>query len=129
MFNFLSIPFWFSSNSSSIGLISRSIVIAFLVFLLGLIIYTVMTRPRKNNAYAMFWAKTFSFALINLIVGSIIVFLNYETIPVLSIRLWFLIWGAEMIYWGMLLFKFYEKTTKKVEASKKNKEHKKYIPK
>ncbi len=105
------------------------------IFIGLIIVSTVLTlffwfikRKVKVNLYSRFWNGLYSFSLTNASVGLVIWFFNYEMVPFLSARFWFLIWGIEIVVWAVFLMKVLTRIPKIKEQVEKEKEFKKYIP-
>ncbi|OGF24220.1 hypothetical protein A3H66_02200 [Candidatus Falkowbacteria bacterium RIFCSPLOWO2_02_FULL_45_21] len=81
-----------------------------------------------KSLYAAVWRVLYYFFLTNAIIGLILLFFNYEMVPFLSARFWFLFWGAGMIVWLFFIYKIIIKIPHKKEQLEKEKEFKKYIP-
>lgn len=88
----------------------------------------LVKKGDKMKLYGRFWGALYSFCLTNAVIGAVFQFFNYELVPFLSSRFWFLLWGVEMIIWAAFIVKILAVVPKIKEQSEKEKEFKKYIP-
>jgi O-antigen/teichoic acid export membrane protein len=124
----MTVDFWF--NTRPAGLIGSSawVLSAFLVLLLAMAIFFNIIKNRKRNFYNKIWNRLALFSTTNFIVGMFLLFFTYETIPFLSMRFWFLLWGLGMLVWLIFIFKVLKEIPKIKEEMAKEAEYKKYIP-
>lgn len=125
--NFFTLKYWFSINAGSLQQSVQRVFIIFLILLLGLTIYAELRRKNKG-IYLKIWTKIASFGLTNLIIGVMLLFFTYEGVVFLSMRFFFLIWLAEMIFWLHLIYKEFKKIPEMREKRKKEEAFKKYLP-
>jgi len=78
--------------------------------------------------YAALWSNFYYLFLTNAVVGLILAFFNYEMVPFLSARFWFLLWGAGLVVWLIFIGKIITKIPQKRAQLEKEKEFKKYLP-
>lgn len=98
-------------------------VFLILTFALGFI------RSRnKKNLYSRFWSGLYGFCLTNAIIGAILLFFIYESVPFLSARFWFLLWGIEIIAWLVYIIRALIKIPERKKQLEQEKAYKKYIP-
>lgn len=114
-------------NAGSLAPIAQKAFIVFLVLLLGLAIYSKFKKKEKG-IYFRIWNKLTSFGTTNLIIGLFLLFFTYEEVIFLSMRFWFLLWLASMIFWLQLIHKESKKIPEIREKRKQEEEFKKYIP-
>ena len=128
MGNLFSLGFWFNSRPGNLTAISTTILVVFigLLFVLSFVIY--LFRKQKRSLYYKVWRRLNSFCIANTIIGIFLLFFAYELIPILSSRLWFLIWAVEMLIWMVFIYKDFKKIPEIQEKIKKEQEFKKYIP-
>jgi len=129
MNNLLSLKFWFNTRPGALTPIYHSSFIIFIALLVVLFIVLIFIKSRnKNNLYKNFWNSLSSFLLTNTGIGLLLLFFEYEAIPLLSSRFWFLLWGLSMITWLTFILKklkFIPEKRKKIEEQR---QFKKYIP-
>jgi len=129
MGNFLTLNFWFSLRPGVFAGSSLKIVLGF-IFLL--IIMTMVTgvgkRKWAKSLYAGLWQSLYLFFLTNAIIGLILTFFNYEMVPFLSARFWFLLWAVGLIIWLVFIYRAIVKIPQRKARLEKEKEFKKYIP-
>ncbi len=129
MGNFLTWNFWFSARPGAFAGWSLKIVLGFIFFLIILsIIGGVIKKRWSKSLYASFWSGLYTFFLTNAIIGLLLTFFNYEMVPFLSSRFWFLFWAIGMLVWLFFIYKIVIKIPEKRARLEKEKEFKKYIP-
>ena len=128
MGNLLSLKFWFDLRPGSLLPGSQRIFIGVLFVLVICFLVFWFLQNKKKGLYTPFFSKLYSFSAVNAFIGLIIWFLNYELIPFLSARFWFLLWGISMIIWLIFIFKDLKKIPARKKELKEEKEFKKYIP-
>jgi multisubunit Na+/H+ antiporter MnhG subunit len=83
---------------------------------------------RKKDFYRTLWGKTFTFFVVNAIIGTAINFFRQEIIPFLSARIWIGLWIVGSIAWIALIISYAKKLPDKKKELEKEKEFKKYLP-
>ncbi len=104
MGNLLSLKFWFDLRPGSLLPGSQRIFVGVLFVLVVCFLAFWFLKTKKKGLYIPFFNKLHLFSAVNAFVGLIIWFLNYELIPFLSARFWFLLWGISMIVWLIFIF-------------------------
>lgn len=129
MVNFLTWNFWFSSRPGAFIDFSLKVILGF-TFLL--IIFSIVSRVIKKrwfkSLYSSFWSGLYAFFLTNAIIGLLLTFFNYEMVPFLSARFWFLLWTISMLVWLFFIYRIAVKIPIKRAQLEKEQEFKKYIP-
>ena len=129
MGNFLTLNFWFNIRPVAFIGSSLKIVLGFILLLIVLAVIAGIGKKRwTKSLYTAFWNSLYYFFLTNAIVGLVLTFFNYEMVPFLSARFWFLLWGASMVVWLVFIYKKVVKIPQKKAQLEKEKEFKKYIP-
>lgn len=129
MGNFLTWNFWFSVRPGAFIGFSLKIVLGFIFLLIILsIVSGVIKKRRFKSLYSSFWGGLYAFFLTNVIIGLLLTFFNYEMVPFLSARFWFLFWAISMLVWLFFISKIIIKIPVKRAQLEKEKEFKKYIP-
>lgn len=129
MGNFLTLNFWFSLRPGAFTSGSLKIVLGFIILLIILAVVSVIIKKRWGKGlYSAFWASLFSFSWANAFIGFLLTFFNYEMVPFLSSRFWFLLWGIGMAVWLGFIIKAMVKIPQRRALLEKEKEFKKYIP-
>ncbi|MFA6306538.1 MAG: hypothetical protein WCV70_01445 [Patescibacteria group bacterium] len=129
MGNFLTWNFWFSARPGAFIGLSLKIVLGLIFLLIILSIASGVIKKRwSNGLYASFWNSLYIFFLSNAIIGLLLTFFNYEMVPFLSSRFWFLLWAISMLTWLFFIFRIIMKIPGKRAQLEKEKEFKKYIP-
>ncbi len=128
MENLLSLKFWFDLRPDSLLPSSERIFVSIIfVLIVGFVVFWFL-KKKKKGLYTPFFDKLYNFSAINAFIGLIIWFLNYELIPFLSARFWFLLWGASMVIWLVFIFKDLKKVPARKKELEEEKEFKRYIP-
>jgi amino acid transporter len=112
---------------SLLPIYQKALVIFIVVLVVAAVIFSFIRKKRKG-LYSKVWRVLRGFSLSNAIVGLIILFFNYEMVPLLSARFWFVLWGIEMIVWLFFILRMAREIPKKKEQLEKEREFKKYIP-
>jgi len=129
MNNLLSFNYWLNIRPDVLTPLAQNILVFFMLILatLSIISFIVITK-KKTGLYTKIWKRISSFSVTNLIIGALLWFFTYETIPLLSARFWFLLWAASMITWLVFIVINLTEIPIKKEQLQKEKEFKKYIP-
>jgi len=128
MQNLLSLEFWISLRPGPLLPNYQKIFIALIIILAICFFISWLAKKREKNLYIVFWKRLNSFSLVNCSFGLILLFFNYELVPFLSARFWFLLWGAGMAVWLFFIFKILKNIPQKRKKIANEKEYKKYIP-
>ncbi len=128
MGNWLKLNFWLSMNPGGLTQGVIRVIIVFLISLFVAVVVLKLLKNRKRNLYNKIWNKLYFFSFTNLIIGLVLLFFSYEMLPFLSMRLWFLLWGASMIVWLVFILKVLNEIPKVKEKMAKEDEYKKYLP-
>jgi len=129
MGNFLTLNFWFSLRPGAFIGSSLKIVLGFILLLIILAVIAGIGKKRwAKSLYAGLWSGLYNFFLTNAIVGLILTFFNYEMVPFLSARFWFLLWAIVLIAWLVFIYRAVAKIPQKKARLEKEREFKKYIP-
>ncbi len=129
MKNLLSLKFWFNLRPELLLPIYQKFFLALVIVLaiLSLALNFLMKR-NKTGLYAQFWRRAYYFCFTNAFVFLLLSFFNYELVPFLSARFWYLLAGVEMAVWAFFILRTLYFVPKKKEQYEKEKEFKKYIP-
>ncbi|MBI2459490.1 MAG: hypothetical protein HYV53_02975 [Parcubacteria group bacterium] len=129
MGNFLTWNFWFSPRPGAFMASSLKVVLGFIIFLIIFsIVSGIIKKKWFKGLYAAFWSGLYGFFLTNAIIGLLLTFFNYEMVPFLSARFWFLLWAISMLIWLFFIYKLAAKIPEKRAQMEKEKQFKKYIP-
>lgn len=129
MQNLLSLNFWFKLRPGLMLPASQKIFFGLLIALaIAAAVSFFIKKREKGRLYGRLWNGLNSFSLTNLAIGLILLFFNYELVPFLSARFWFLIWAAEMAVWAVFIIKRFADIPKIKKQMEEEKEFKKYIP-
>ena len=125
--NLFTLKYWFTMNAGSSEPLAQKGFIVFLILLFGLAIYARLKKKGKG-IYFRVWNRLTSFASTNVIIGLFLLFFTYEGVLFLSIRFWFLIWLAGMIFWLQVIYKDFKKIPELREKRQQEEKFKKYLP-
>lgn len=129
MGNFLTWNFWFSARPGAFTGLSLKIVLGFIFLLIILSIASGVIKKRWfKSLYSSFWSGLYTFFLTNAIIGLLLTFFNYEMVPFLSSRFWFLFWAIGMLVWLFFIYRIAVKIPGKRAQLEKEKAFNKYIP-
>lgn len=129
MKNLLSLKFWFNLRPVSLLPIYQNffLVLVIILAILSLALNFLMKR-NKIGLYAQFWRSAYYFCFTNTFILLLLLFFNYESVPFLSARFWYLLVGVEMAVWAFFILRALYFIPQKKEQYEKEKEFKKYIP-
>jgi len=127
MGRFSTATYWFNLRPQPIGLHTEVSFLIFCVLLIAL--YVFLRIKRKKGLKARIYRSLSSFSLVNAIIAFLLVFANWQMIPIVIMKLWLGVWLVEMLFWGYLMFTRLKKTKDRKEAIEQQKILKKYIPK
>mgnify|MGYP001600593951 FL=1 len=99
-----------------------------IVLILFTIIFGYMKILKKKGLYSKMWDQLYYFSFINCVIGLILMFLNYEMVPFLTARFWYLLWFVVLVVWLFCIIKNAMKIPKKRQQLEKEREFNKYIP-
>lgn len=125
----LSWSYWFNSRPAPYTGWIQLVLIIFVLLLIAATVYTKLRANKKEVVYHRLWNKLFNFFLTNAILGVLLAFFNYQMVPILMAKAWFLVWGANMIVWLIFIIKFSKTLPLRKAKLDREKEFKKYLPK
>ncbi len=127
MKNLITLSYWFNLRPEPLVPSAYKMLVGFLILLAVLAIVTAWLKM-KNSLYRGLLKRLYSFFLANTILGVIILFFNYETVPFFSARFWLGLWAILMIIWLACILKDLKSIPAKKKQIEHEKELKKYIP-
>lgn len=126
--NFLSFHYWFNSRPGDLSSAGLKLFVLFLgALLIAAFIALVKTRS-KQNIYKKVWGEIITFAVTNFILGGVILFLFYESVPFLSARIIGALWLISMPLWLYFSLRGIKDVSLQREKRLREQEFKKYIP-
>ncbi len=129
MNNLLSLQYWFNSSAGSLALNIQKYFIIFIVILAILAFFIIIIKSRyQRSLYFKIWRRLQVFFITNLVISLFLLFFTYESVPFLSMRFWFLLWGIGVLVWLVFIGKDLSKIPNIKEEIAKEKEYRKYIP-
>lgn len=127
MNNLLNLSFWFDLRPPALLPIFNYLFIAFIVLLLILMIASFKLKDKKK-AYKGVFISLYNFSFTNTIIGLIFLFFNYQRVPFLAARFWFLFWAILIIVWLYFIYKKIKKVPILREKLQAQEEFNKYLP-
>jgi len=127
MKNLLTLSYWFTTRPESLITNAQNIFNAYVAFLF-LAAIAILIFKRRPGIYKGVWQRLYFFSVANTLIGLILLFVNYESVPFFSARFWLLLWGVSSLVWLLFIIKHLRKIPglkKKIEAEQ---EFKKYLP-
>jgi len=128
MGNLLSLKFWLDMRPPQLLPMYEKIFIGAIVFFIIFSFITYFLGFKKKGLYSPVWRNLYSFSLTNFFIGLFLFFFNYELVPFLSSRFWFLLWVVMMLVWLFFVLRALTKIPEKRRKLEEEKEYKKYIP-
>lgn len=130
--NLFSFKLWFNTNPGPLLSSSVNIVLGVFVLLLVLAIVAKIFSNGKNisKAKALFWNKLSHLFFWTDLVLLILLFFSREGVPILGMRLWYLVLFAVVLVWLGFIIRYAKVELPKQEELKKEREKfNKYLPK
>ncbi len=127
MTNLLTLSYWFNLRPESLIPIANKLFIVFIILLIFSAVCSLLVK-RKVKLYRRFFQRIYNFSLTNIILGLILFFFNYESLPFFSARLWLGLWAIEIIVWLLFIVKALKTIPKKKKKMEEEKEFNKYLP-
>lgn len=127
MKNLFTWKYWFTVNPEPLTSLAFKVLIATIILLLLVAIITAIYKKR-SGLYRGILKRAYNLAAVNFIIGLIILFFNYETVPFFSSRMWLGFWALETIIWAIFIIKSLRAIPKKKKELAAAKELKKYLP-
>ncbi|MFH1232529.1 MAG: hypothetical protein V1651_01535 [Patescibacteria group bacterium] len=129
MSNLLTLKFWFNLRPDVLTPLMQKIFLAMIIVsIIFTILFGYMKILKNKGLYSKMWEQLYYFSLINSVIGLILMFLNYEMVPFLTARFWYLLWFVVLVVWLFCIIKNAMKVPKKRQQLEKEKEFNKYIP-
>ena len=101
----LTSSFWFSMRGEMTSA-TRFLFVGFLLLFVGYLLYLKYTEKIwKKTIYKKINRAVLSLLLVNLVFGLYLWFVFEEQVPMLSARIWLIIWFAEIFLWSMNILK------------------------
>ncbi len=129
MKNFLTLKFWFSANPGDLTLQAQAGFLILIVILAAIGAYSWWWR--KENAkglYRKIYGRVMTLGFTNAGLGLLLLFFEYEAVPILSMRFWPLVWFFSMVGWGWLIGKDIQRIPQIRAQIEEERKIKKYIP-
>lgn len=127
MTNFLTLNYWFNLRPEPLMPFAQKGYIA-LIILLAVVALSIAIFNKKTGIYRGFFKRLYNLALSNAVIGLILLFFNYETVPFLSARFWILFWIVIMFIWLICILKNLKNIPEQRRRQEEEKELKKYLP-
>ncbi|MDD4901011.1 MAG: hypothetical protein PHS62_02780 [Patescibacteria group bacterium] len=129
MGNVLTLNFWFNLRPGVLLGASFKILLGFIVLLAAVAVIAAIGKKRWGQGlYSSFWKSLYGFSLTNAAIGLMLAWFNYEMVPFLSARFWFLLWAIGILTWTFFLLRTVSRIPQKKARLEKEREFKKYLP-
>lgn len=129
MKNLSSLKFWFDLRPDALSLLSQKIFLVLIVVLIfSVIVFGYIKSLKKKNLYTKIFDKLYYFSLVNGVIGLLLMFFNYEMVPFLTARFWYLLWFIILVVWLFFIIKSVIKIPQKQQQIEKEKKFNQYIP-
>ncbi len=129
MSNFLTLKLWLGLYPGPLTKIWQyALITIVIIFLASIVVAWRGYNRNKKTLYAKLWLSGYNFALIGTIIGALLLFFTYESVPFLSARFWFALWVIGQGAWGYLIFRRLKQLPKIKEEIAAKKEFNKYVP-
>lgn len=126
MGRFFTWTYWFNLRPQPIGFRTEVYFLIFCALLVAL--YIFLKVRRKKGLDSRLYRSLADFSLTNAIIAFLLVFSNWQMIPIVIMKLWLAVWLAEMGFWVGLMLKRLNRTKSRREEIERQKALKKYIP-
>ncbi|MFA5644490.1 MAG: hypothetical protein WC928_03125 [Patescibacteria group bacterium] len=127
MFNLLTFKYWFNPTPDSLIYSAKIILVLFLIFLFLAGVFFIFFK-KKAGPYKVLANKLYEFSFVNLFIGFLLFFFNYQQIYFLSSRFWFLLWLILLVWWLLNIYTNFKKVIFRREERNKKEQFKKYLP-
>jgi hypothetical protein len=127
MNNLLNLSFWFDLRPPALIPVFNYIFIGFILFLIILMIVSFKFK-NKHKVYKGVLISLYNFSFTNTIIGVILLFFNYQRVPFLAARFWFLFWAILILVWLFFIYKKLKKIPAQREKIVAQEEFNKYLP-
>lgn len=128
MGNLLSLQFWFDLRPAQLLTTFQTAFNAVILIFFAFFLIFLFLRKKKRGPYGPIFEKIYTFSLSNAFIGVLLWFFNYELIPFLAARFWFLIWGVSIAIWLWFIYKSLSKIPERMKKLAEESEFKKYMP-
>jgi hypothetical protein len=127
MNNFLALNYWFDLRPEALLPAAQKIFFGLLLALAALSVLTFIMKAR-GGIYRGFCQRLYSFGLANTVVGALLLFLNYESVPFLAARFWLGLWFIIMLAWLIFIILGLKSISRQKKEREQEAERKKYLP-
>ncbi len=127
MNNLLNLSFWFDLRPPALLPLFNYLFIAFIGLLILVMIISFKLKDKKK-VYKGVLISVYNFSLTNTIIGLIFLFFNYQRVPFLAARFWFLFWAVLIIVWLFFIYQKLKKIPALREKLQAQADYNKYLP-
>lgn len=129
MKNLLTLKFWFSTRPGDLSMQGQTGLLVFAIILAALGFYAWWWRKQNGKSlYRKIYGRVSTFGFTNLAINLLLLFFEYEAVPILSMRFWPLVWVISMIAWAWHISKDVQRIPLIQSQIAEEKKLKKYIP-
>src|SRR4030042_1759048 len=99
MQDFLALNYWFNLRPEALtSFVLKYFVAAIALFFIMTLVIAIV-KARSKNLYYKIWKDFYGLFLTNTIIGVLLLFFTFETVPFLAARFWFLLWAISDLVW------------------------------
>jgi hypothetical protein len=127
MTNLLTLNYWFDLQPEALLPFAQKSLM-WLVILLAAAALVIALIKNRSGVYRGFFKRLYSFCLTNALIGLLLIFFNYETVPFFSARFWLGLWALIMLIWLIVIFKKLKTIPVIIKQKEQEQALKKYLP-
>jgi len=126
--NLLSWNYWFNTRPAPFEGWTQIALLSLIVLMVALVIFSKTKQRQKKIVYKKLWIKLFNFGLAQTIIGLFLAFFNFQMVPILMSKFWYLLWLIVVAVWLFFLIRFALTLPKRKTELIQKKEFEKYLP-
>ena len=127
MSNLFTWDYWFNLRPEALSPLAQNLFIG-LIIILALLALNHGADQKSRRPLPRHLKQFILFRSINAMIGLILLFFNYETVPFFSARFWLGLWVIIVIIWLFFLLKKFKAIPAKKKQLAAEQELKKYLP-
>lgn len=129
MINWFTFKMWFGLYPGPLIKFWQTVLLVIvIIFFASIVAAWRFYNKNKKTLYAKLWLSGYNFALTGAIIGALLLFFTYESVPFLSARFWFALWFLGQGFWAYIIFKRLRQLPKIKQEIAAKKEFNKYVP-
>lgn len=127
MNNILTFEYWFNLRPQPFLPFAQKGFIG-LIILLAAVALLIAIFKNRAGVYRGVLNRLYSFCFGNAIIGLLLFFFDYESVPFFAARFWIALWGLAMLAWLFFILRKFKRLPVNREELEKEKERQKYLP-